>query len=161
MIKEEHIIKVEEWHEVFKILSPTKVSELQNFIEIREKLYYEELEEYFDAGIDLIERADAILDQYYILTGTVQLYLGMPEKLRRVLSGYMENKFRIQVSLVAHFLNLDENKMVKDKFDELFEEVLRSNYTKIEDGKVLYSEEGKILKGENFTYPDLRRILFY
>lgn len=39
-----------------------------------------------------------------------------------------------------------------------FDEVYRSNMSKMgEDGKPIYREDGKVLKGENYTAPDLTR----
>ena len=42
--------------------------------------------------------------------------------------------------------------------DECYHEVHRSNMSKLgADGKPIYREDGKILKGPNFRAPDLRR----
>ena len=47
-----------------------------------------------------------------------------------------------------------------DKLTEGFEEVHRSNMSKLDkDGKVIYREDGKILKSDNFFPPDLKKIL--
>jgi predicted HAD superfamily Cof-like phosphohydrolase len=44
--------------------------------------------------------------------------------------------------------------------DKTFAEVHRSNMSKLgEDGKPIYREDGKILKGKNYTPPDLTFIL--
>ncbi len=44
---------------------------------------------------------------------------------------------------------------------EVVVEIHRSNMTKIgRDGKILYREDGKILKGEDYEPPNLRSILF-
>jgi predicted HAD superfamily Cof-like phosphohydrolase len=44
--------------------------------------------------------------------------------------------------------------------DKTFAEVHRSNMSKLgEDGKPIYREDGKILKGPNYTTPDLTFIL--
>ena len=46
--------------------------------------------------------------------------------------------------------------------DECFSEVQRSNMSKLmPDGSVLRRDDGKILKGPNFSEPDLVRILFF
>lgn len=42
---------------------------------------------------------------------------------------------------------------------KLFDEVHRSNMSKLEDGKVLRREDGKILKGSQYSPPDLESIL--
>jgi len=45
--------------------------------------------------------------------------------------------------------------------DKCFEEVHRSNMSKLgEDGKPIYREDGKVLKGENFSEPNLKSIVF-
>ena len=44
--------------------------------------------------------------------------------------------------------------------DICFEEVQRSNMSKLgEDGKPIYREDGKVLKGPNYSEPDLESIL--
>ena len=44
--------------------------------------------------------------------------------------------------------------------DECFKEVQRSNMSKLgEDGKPIYREDGKILKGPNYSEPDLKSVL--
>jgi predicted HAD superfamily Cof-like phosphohydrolase len=44
--------------------------------------------------------------------------------------------------------------------DEVFEEVQESNMSKLgEDGKPLYREDGKVMKGPNFRPPDIQSIL--
>jgi predicted HAD superfamily Cof-like phosphohydrolase len=45
--------------------------------------------------------------------------------------------------------------------DAVFEEVHRSNMSKVgEDGKPLYREDGKVLKGPNYFTPDVESILY-
>lgn len=45
--------------------------------------------------------------------------------------------------------------------DACFQEVQRSNMSKLgEDGKPIYREDGKILKGPNFSKPDLESVIF-
>tara|TARA_B100000989_G_scaffold79277_1_gene56486 strand:+ start:928 stop:1269 length:342 start_codon:yes stop_codon:yes gene_type:complete len=44
--------------------------------------------------------------------------------------------------------------------DKCFAEVQRSNMSKLgEDGKPIYNEEGKVLKGPNYFEPDLEKFL--
>jgi predicted HAD superfamily Cof-like phosphohydrolase len=44
--------------------------------------------------------------------------------------------------------------------DSCFDEVQRSNMTKIgKDGKVIYSAEGKVLKPDNYSPPNLAKVL--
>jgi len=44
-------------------------------------------------------------------------------------------------------------------FDEAFDEVHRSNMAKLVDGKVLRREDGKVMKPEGWTPPQLARYL--
>lgn len=43
--------------------------------------------------------------------------------------------------------------------NECFDEVHRSNMSKLENGKVLYRSDGKVLKGKDYFPPDLETIL--
>ena len=45
--------------------------------------------------------------------------------------------------------------------DKCFAEVHRSNMSKLgEDGEPIYREDGKVLKGPNFSEPDLERVMY-
>ena len=49
---------------------------------------------------------------------------------------------------------------LQDKFETFFEEVQRSNMSKLdENGQPIKRADGKILKGPNFFLPDLKGIL--
>lgn len=86
----------------------------------------EELDEFSEAvkEQDLVEIADAIVDQLYIVLGTAVLYgLG-------------------------------------DKLEALFDEVHRSNMTKLdENGQPVYNKHGKVAKSALYQEPDLKSIL--
>ena len=44
--------------------------------------------------------------------------------------------------------------------DECFKEVQKSNMSKLgEDGKPIYRDDGKVLKGPNYFEPDLKSVL--
>ena len=46
------------------------------------------------------------------------------------------------------------------KIEEVFEEIQRSNMSKLgSDGKPIYREDGKVLKGPDYFAPDIRTIL--
>lgn len=99
---------------------PTEVNQL------RYKLMREENEEYLEAAgnNDIVEIADALGDQLYILCGTI----------------------------LKHGL--------QDKIGEVFREIQRSNMSKLgADGKPIYREDGKVLKGENYFRPNIKAIL--
>lgn len=49
---------------------------------------------------------------------------------------------------------------MQNKIEEVFEEIQRSNMSKLgADGKPLYREDGKVLKGPDYFKPDLKSIL--
>ncbi|MCX7728245.1 MAG: nucleoside triphosphate pyrophosphohydrolase family protein [Bacteroidia bacterium] len=49
---------------------------------------------------------------------------------------------------------------LQHKIDEVFEEIHRSNMSKLgPDGKPIYREDGKVLKGANYFKPDIKKIL--
>ena len=89
----------------------------------RYSLMMEENTEYLESQ-DIVQVADALADQMYILIGTV----------------------------MAHGL--------QGKFEEIFAEVHRSNMSKLEDGKAIYREDGKVLKGKDYTPPDIASIIY-
>jgi len=46
------------------------------------------------------------------------------------------------------------------KIEEVFEEIQRSNMSKLgQDGKPIYREDGKVLKGPNYFKPNIEEIL--
>ena len=45
--------------------------------------------------------------------------------------------------------------------DDCFEEVQKSNMSKLgDDGKPIYNEQGKVMKGPNYFKPDLKKFLY-
>lgn len=49
---------------------------------------------------------------------------------------------------------------LQDKIEEVFDEIQRSNMSKLDkDGKPIYREDGKVLKGEQYFKPNLAQIL--
>lgn len=125
---QETIQAVERFHDAFGISNnyePTAALTPQE-IELRYKLMKEENEEYLEAAQkgDLVEIADALGDQLYILCGTI----------------------------LKHGL--------QDKIVEVFEEIQRSNMSKLDkDGKPIYREDGKVMKSELYFKPDIKAIL--
>ena len=50
--------------------------------------------------------------------------------------------------------------MEKGRIEEVFEEIQRSNMSKLgADGKPIYREDGKVLKGPNYFKPNIQSIL--
>lgn len=49
---------------------------------------------------------------------------------------------------------------MQHKIEEVFEEIQRSNMSKLgENGKPIYREDGKVLKGPNYFKPNIKAIL--
>lgn len=49
---------------------------------------------------------------------------------------------------------------MQEKIEEVFNEIQRSNMSKLgADGKPIYREDGKVLKGPNYFKPDIENIL--
>lgn len=119
---------VAEFHEAFGIqnnTSPTASLGLDQ-VTLRYTLMREENEEYFEAAQkgDLVEIADALGDQLYILCGTI----------------------------LRHGL--------QHKIVEVFEEIQRSNMSKLDqNGRPIYREDGKVLKGPKYFRPNIVAIL--
>ena len=124
-----HKIKhVEEFHEVFKIgnrYEPTGEVDEKEYL-LRFNLMKEENEEYLEAckNGDIVEIADALGDQLYILFGTI----------------------------LRHGLQF--------KIEEVFDEIQRSNMSKLDENKQpIFREDGKILKSNLYFRPDIKSIL--
>ena len=49
---------------------------------------------------------------------------------------------------------------LQHKIEAVFEEIQRSNMSKLgEDGKPIYREDGKVMKGPNYSKPDFSKML--
>jgi len=49
---------------------------------------------------------------------------------------------------------------MQDVIEDVFDEIQRSNMSKLgADGKPIYREDGKVLKGPNYFKPDFKQIL--
>ena len=119
---------VAEFHDVFQIgnESSPKVDVGSEVYMLRYNLMREENDEYLDACEkgDIVEVADALGDQLYILCGTI----------------------------LKHGL--------QHKIEEIFDEIQRSNMSKLDiNGKPIFREDGKIMKGENYFKPNIKEIL--
>jgi predicted HAD superfamily Cof-like phosphohydrolase len=128
MTLKETIEAVETFHNAFRIpnnYQPTAtLSEAD--VQLRYNLMKEENEEYLEAAQsgDIVEIADALGDQLYILCGTI----------------------------LKHGL--------QDKIIEVFEEIQRSNMSKLdENGQPIYREDGKVMKSNLYFKPNIKAIL--
>ena len=49
---------------------------------------------------------------------------------------------------------------LQNKIEEIFQEIQNSNMSKLDDnGKPIYRDDGKVLKGPNYFKPNIRKIL--
>ena len=49
---------------------------------------------------------------------------------------------------------------LQDKIEDIFEEIQASNMSKLgSDGKPIYRQDGKVMKGPNYFKPDIKKIL--
>lgn len=125
-------------------------------IELRERLFYEELKEYNDAekNNDKVEMLDAVCDMYYIHIGTLlEQNKGDVEKVASKI-------FFLEDERTRKIFNWEvENGFEKILF-QAFSEIHKSNMSKLGlDGKPIYREDGKITKGPNFFPPNLKQFL--
>lgn len=124
-------------------------------MELRERLFDEELKEYkmAEKNKDKVEMLDAVCDMCYILIGTLLemhkgdvdtvtdvIYFGEDDKSKFIFEKVFKNEFN-------------------DIFVKAFEEVHKSNMSKLENGKAIFREDGKILKGENYFRPNLKQFI--
>lgn len=162
IIKQKHLDLVREWHMKFNINPCDNVEGISDFITLRNNLFFEEYNEYFEAQEDVVEKADAITDIFYVLCGTMELLDRTPVHVKDKLGNYIENCIPMLEKLFYGLVNHPDNSFIEEKIDELFNEVNRSNHSKAGvDGLPLYREDGKILKGENYFPPNIKKVLFY
>lgn len=123
---------------------------------LRIKLLFEEAEEGYNAlnANDRVEVLDALVDMFYVRVGTLlEFYKGSIQKVTEII--FFNEDIDIQV-----IFNSLEYFGLTDVFDSAFKEVHRSNMSKLdENGKPIFREDGKLLKGPNFSKPDLKSIL--
>ena len=122
---------------------------------LREKLFDEELKEYevAEKNNNKVEMLDAVCDMYYIYIGTLlELYKGNTENVASRIFFLSDKKTNFLFKLET-----------KNGFDvilpEALEEVHRSNMSKLENGKAIFREDGKILKGKNYFRPNLKQFV--
>ncbi len=130
------ISAVEEFHDAFGIENKYEATLVDKETAIlRYKLMREENEEYLEAceNNDLVEVADALGDQLYILCGTI----------------------------LKHGL--------QNKIEEVFEEIQRSNMSKLDkNGNPIVNDGiidptrpvGKVLKSDQYSEPNIKDILY-
>lgn len=174
------IKKVGEFHDAFGV-------ERGNVdVELRYKLFKEEFEEYKDAKT-LVDKADAIVDMLYIACGTIDLHkwnmsdfelntywVSEKKTLNKIenfneMYRYNPNPNRgFHFHLIEFLIDLANHNDIKEKLPQLFNEVHRSNMSKLDENRKPIINDGildpskpigKILKGKNYFEPRLKEIL--
>ena len=124
-------------------------------MKLRERLFDEELKEYNDAekNNDKVEMLDAVCDMCYILVGTLlEMHKGNVDTVTNVI--YFEEDDKSKLIFEKVFKN-----EFNDIFVKAFEEVHRSNMSKLQDGKAIFRADGKILKGAGYFKPSLKQFI--
>ena len=156
---------MEQWNKLVKLVKEFYIAfGQQEFLEkemtdermkLRERLFDEELTEYNIAEREnnKVEMLDAVCDMYYIHIGTLlELYKGNVEAVRNVIFFEKDEESEL---IFKKVLKNEFN----DIFVEAFKEVQRSNMSKLENGKAIFREDGKILKGKNYFGPNLKQFV--
>lgn len=187
---------VKDWHIAFNVQPPTNEQESKEFWKLRQKLFQEEHDEYLTEAMKLdqnktvlIEKADAIGDMLVIVAGTLDLIERSEEPIKIIILEMMGQLINEWVQLIYQYLNIPRNKVIKDNIDEVIEEIMRSNMSKLDNqgrsiingvsifdetnktiynidhivGEVIMTHEkpvGKVLKSINFVEPTLENILY-
>lgn len=124
-------------------------------MKLRKKLFDEEFKEYemAEKNKDKVEMLDAVCDMCYILIGTLlEMYKGDVDTVTDVIYFGEDDKSKFI------FEKVFKNEF-NDIFVKAFEEVHRSNMSKLENGKAVFRKDGKILKGANYFRPNLKQFI--
>lgn len=178
--------KVREFHETFN-LPVNDIPEVPDeaTVQLRHDLLKEEYLEYVEALMEAnrIEVADALADILYIAYGNALVYGIGPFDIDHTyresstpfgknysdsflrfssLYTYRYDLYDYTLWLVAIIKwALEESNRHQIPIIEVFNEVHRSNMSKLTaDGKVLLREDGKVLKSDQFSEPDIRGVLY-
>ena len=151
--------------------------------QLRIDLLVEEVEELRAAlaADDVVEIADALADIIVVAYGTILAYCGpnyfngMPPQITnrsvsfdQMVNDYLfgeaeSNSGKVELSLLRLIARCEFE--LRDRFglvvaEEILGEVARSNLSKIPaDGRIVRRDDGKVLKPDTFSPPDIRSIL--
>lgn len=151
------IEQVKEFYEVFKQEEFLKDYGITlDRMRLRNKLWDEECEEFIEAKEkkDKVQILDAIIDMMYIRIGTLlEHYRGDTMIVRFAIEHDIEIS-NCREYFTKHFG--DNSELLKDAFDE----VHQSNMSKLDENrKPIFREDGKVIKSNLFSEPDLKTIL--
>jgi hypothetical protein len=123
---------------------------------LREKLFDEELKEYevAEKNNNKVEMLDAVCDMYYIHIGTLL------EQNRGDVEKVASKIFFLEDERTKKIFKWETKNGFNTILASAFEEVHRSNMSKLGlDGKPIYREDGKIIKGPEYFPPNLKQFL--
>lgn len=124
---------IEEFHKAFGV--SVEEEPTVELLKLRKTLISEEVKEFFeelDFVIEKLERGEEISKENYL--------------------NMLKEMADVQVVLSGTAVSIKQLR----NFREAFIRVHESNMSKLgEDGKPIYREDGKVLKGPNYTKPDL------
>ena len=143
---------------------------------LRIDLIKEELEELTEAmkNKDLLEVADALTDILYVTYGAGHAFgIDLDKCFEEVqnsnmskldeLTEAMKNKDLLEVADALTdilYVTYGAGHAFGINLDKCFEEVQNSNMSKLgDDGKPIYNESGKVMKGPNYFKPDLSKFV--
>lgn len=126
----------------------------------------------FHAKIDMVKEFHDVFQLSYNTTPTAEVEDRIMELRHRLMQEendeYLEACRQKDLTLIADALG---DKLyillgtilahgLQHKIEEVFEEIHRSNMSKLDDnGQPIYREDGKIMKSNNYFLPDIRSIL--
>ena len=125
-------------------------------MKLREKMFKEEQTEYevAEKQNDIVEKLDAVCDMYYIHIGTLL------EQNRGDVEKVASKIFFLEDERTKKIFKWETQNAFNTILTSAFEEVHRSNMSKLGlDGKPIYREDGKIIKGPEYFPPNLKQFL--
>lgn len=112
---------------------------------------------------EFIELVEACLDTE---TPTSRAVIDHLSKVEQAIRQLHEDDFDVDVIAVAdaltdiNYVTYGAGHCYGVDLDACMQEVQRSNMSKLgEDGRPIYDEHGKVMKGPNYSPPDLRKVL--
>lgn len=129
-------VAVQEFHEVFG--HPVGDGWSPKNLDLRMNLMKEELAE--------VGKEVEIIKDYIEMKNHTTFDLFQTVEFRGAVTNLVKELADLQYVLSGFVVSSG----IQGFFDEAFDEVHRSNMSKLEDGKVLRREDGKILKGKNY-----------
>lgn len=139
-----------------------KLFDVSQKMAVRFELLDEETLEFHEAMKEhnIVEVFDALADMLYIAGGILNASGGiLPEYGIQDVSLYLTHTIKAYIRKACFQFGISDNVAIY-AISDCLREVHRSNLTKLENGKPLKREDGKILKGSGYEKPKLEPILF-